>query len=64
VDLTDRELAVAQLIADGLTNQTIARTLYLSVRTIESLVAALRRKLGVPSRAAIAAVHSSQLVTG
>jgi DNA-binding CsgD family transcriptional regulator/tetratricopeptide (TPR) repeat protein len=61
VDLSDRELQVARLIVTGHTNQTIAAKLYLSTRTIESLVAHLRRKLGVPSRAAIAAAVTGHL---
>ncbi|GAB3892901.1 hypothetical protein GCM10029964_068660 [Kibdelosporangium lantanae] len=61
VELSDRELQVARLIVNGDTNQTIAARLYLSTRTIESLVAGLRRKLGVPSRAAIAAAVAGHL---
>jgi DNA-binding NarL/FixJ family response regulator len=44
-----------RLIANGYTNQMIASNLYLSLRTVEGLVARIRRKLGAPSRAAIAA---------
>jgi pimeloyl-ACP methyl ester carboxylesterase/DNA-binding CsgD family transcriptional regulator len=53
--LTDRELQVAQLIADGLTNQAIARRLAIAPRTAETHAENIRRKLTVNSRAQIAA---------
>jgi DNA-binding CsgD family transcriptional regulator/pimeloyl-ACP methyl ester carboxylesterase len=53
--LTDRELEVAELIAEGLTNQAIARRLSVAPRTAEAHVENIRRKLGVRSRAQIAA---------
>jgi pimeloyl-ACP methyl ester carboxylesterase/DNA-binding CsgD family transcriptional regulator len=53
--LTDRELEVAQLIAEGLTNQAIAGRLSVAPRTAEAHVENIRRKLGVRSRAQIAA---------
>jgi pimeloyl-ACP methyl ester carboxylesterase/DNA-binding CsgD family transcriptional regulator len=52
--LTARELQVADLIADGLTNATIAEALGVSVRTVDSHVEHLRTKLGVRARAQIA----------
>jgi pimeloyl-ACP methyl ester carboxylesterase/DNA-binding CsgD family transcriptional regulator len=53
--LTDRELEVAELIAEGLTNQSIARRLSVAPRTAEAHVENIRRKLDVHSRAQIAA---------
>jgi len=53
--LTGRELEVAELIAEGLTNQAIARRLSVAPRTAESHVENIRRKLEVRSRAQIAA---------
>ena len=53
--LTGRELEVATLIADGLTNQAIASRLAIAPRTAEAHVENIRRKLGVRSRAQIAA---------
>jgi len=53
--LTGRELEVAGLIAEGLTNQAIARKLSIAPRTAEAHVENIRRKLGVRSRAQIAA---------
>jgi pimeloyl-ACP methyl ester carboxylesterase len=52
--LTDRELEVAELVAEGLTNQSIARRLSVAPRTAEAHVENIRRKLGVRSRAQIA----------
>ena len=48
--LTDRQLDVLPLIAEGLTNGEIAERLVLSVRTVDSHVAAILTKLGVSSR--------------
>ena len=53
--LTDRELQVAELVAEGLTNQAIARRLSVAPRTAEAHVENIRRKLEVRSRAQIAA---------
>lgn len=48
---TTRELEVAQLIAEGHSNKEIARTLDLSVKTVESHRAAALRKAGVHTAA-------------
>jgi len=53
--LTGRELEVAALVAEGLTNQAIARRLAVAPRTAEAHVENIRRKLQVRSRAQIAA---------
>jgi pimeloyl-ACP methyl ester carboxylesterase/DNA-binding CsgD family transcriptional regulator len=53
--LTGRELEVAELVAEGLTNNAIARRLSVAPRTAEAHVENIRRKLGVRSRAQIAA---------
>jgi pimeloyl-ACP methyl ester carboxylesterase/DNA-binding CsgD family transcriptional regulator len=52
--LTGRELQVAALVAEGLTNQAIARRLGIAARTAEAHVENIRRKLEVRSRAQIA----------
>jgi DNA-binding CsgD family transcriptional regulator len=49
--LTERESQVVGLLADGLTNTEIAAQLVVSGRTVDHHVAAILRKLGVPSRA-------------
>jgi pimeloyl-ACP methyl ester carboxylesterase/DNA-binding CsgD family transcriptional regulator len=53
--LTDREFEVAELVTEGLTNHAIARRLSIGPRTVETHVENVRRKLGVHSRAQIAA---------
>ena len=53
--LTPRELEVAELVAEGLTNPAIARRLYLSRPTVASHVAHILARLDFSSRAQIAA---------
>lgn len=48
--LTVREYEVASLVADGLSNQEIAKALFLSRRTVEAHMSRIFRKLGVRSR--------------
>jgi DNA-binding CsgD family transcriptional regulator/tetratricopeptide (TPR) repeat protein len=50
VGLTDRQVDVLRLLAEGLTNVEIAERLVVSVRTVDSHVAAILAKLGVQSR--------------
>jgi DNA-binding CsgD family transcriptional regulator len=52
--LTPREREVALLIAAGLTNSELARRLYISPKTAAVHVSSILRKLGVPSRTAVA----------
>ncbi|MFL6062191.1 MAG: ATP-binding protein [Marmoricola sp.] len=52
--LTRREREVAELVADGASNRAIAEQLVLSVRTVETHVENLLRKLGVPARGDVA----------
>jgi non-specific serine/threonine protein kinase len=53
--LTPRQLEVAALIAEGLTNRMIGRRLGISEKTAEIHVSNLMSRLGVPSRAGVAA---------
>ena len=53
VPLTDRELEVARLVAQGLSNPEVADNLVLSVRTVESHMNRIMRKLKVSSRQAV-----------
>jgi ATP/maltotriose-dependent transcriptional regulator MalT len=53
--LTAREREVATLIAQGKSNREIAETLVLSPRTVEVHIANIMSKLGIASRAQIAA---------
>jgi predicted ATPase/DNA-binding CsgD family transcriptional regulator len=52
--VTEREAEVLSAVAERLRNREIAERLHVSVRTVESHVAALLRKLGVTDRAALA----------
>lgn len=54
--LTTRERQVAGLVREGLTNRLIARRLYISEKTVEMHLSRVFTKLGVPSRAALAAL--------
>ncbi|GAA1062048.1 LuxR C-terminal-related transcriptional regulator [Agromyces bracchium] len=53
--LTPRQREIADLIADGRTNKEIARLLLITVRTVETHVEHLFARLGVSSRAQVAA---------
>jgi DNA-binding CsgD family transcriptional regulator/sugar lactone lactonase YvrE len=53
--LTRREQEVAALVAEGLTNRQIADRLFISERTADRHLEHIRQKLGVSSRASVAA---------
>ncbi len=53
--LTERERAIAQLIAKGASNPEIAQQLFLSRKTVERHVSTVLRKAGVRNRAELAA---------
>jgi DNA-binding CsgD family transcriptional regulator len=55
--LTARQVAVLELLREGLTNAEIAERLVLSVRTVDHHVAAILSKLGVSSRREAAALE-------
>ncbi|MCT9929272.1 AAA family ATPase [Planotetraspora sp. A-T 1434] len=56
--LSPREMEVAQLVADGLTNQQVAQRLFLSVRTVETHLSRIFAKLEVSSRVGVATALS------
>ena len=62
--LTDRELEVAALVAEGLTNKEVATRLRLSVRTAENHVLNVMNKLGLDNRAQLAAWFTRSRLTG
>ncbi|MGW9157079.1 ATP-binding protein [Microbacterium sp. NPDC055665] len=57
--LTAREWEVASLIAEGLSNQSIAQRLVLSVRTVHGHVQRVLTKLNMTSRTQVAAWYST-----
>ncbi|GAB2551315.1 response regulator [Leucobacter ruminantium] len=52
-ELTDREVEVLDLVARGLDNGSIARTLVLTSKTVRNYVYAIITKLGAPDRSAL-----------
>jgi DNA-binding CsgD family transcriptional regulator len=52
--LSGRQLEIAVLVAEGLTNREIGDRLFLSEKTVETHLSHVFRKLGVSSRAAVA----------
>ena len=48
--LTERELEVLRLVAEGLSNKEIAQRLQMTRRTVEFHVSNILKKLGVTSR--------------
>lgn len=57
--LSARERQVLTLLADGLTNREVASELSVSVRTVESVRAGLRNRLGLVTRADLVAYARS-----
>src|SRR6266511_3550127 len=62
--LTERERAIARLIAAGASNPEIAQELFLSRKTVERHVSNLLKKVGVRNRAELAARVSELEVEG
>jgi len=64
LELTERELEVLALLADGLSNRAIAGQLHLAESTVKGYVATLLEKLGVDSRLqAVVRAHRDGLLT-
>lgn len=61
--LTDRELAVLEAVARGLTNRAVAKDLFISEATVKTHLVHVYEKLGVDSRtAAVAAAREAGLI--
>lgn len=54
-DLTDRELEIVNLVAQGLTNREMSHCLHISVDGVKQRLKRLYRKVGVANRAALVA---------
>lgn len=62
--LSDREIEVLQLLADGMSNKEIAGSLFISTQTVKTHIAHIFDKLGVSDRTeAVAAALRRGLVT-
>lgn len=56
--MTERELEVLQLVAEGLTNREVGERMYISTRTVGAHLERCMSKLGVSTRGA--AVHEAR----
>jgi DNA-binding CsgD family transcriptional regulator len=63
-ELTRRQLEIARLVADDLTNRQIAARLFLSERTVETHVTNILNKLGLNSRTRIGRWLAEQTEAG
>lgn len=61
--LTGAECKVAALVAGGASNRQIAQTLFVTVRTVETHLTSVYRKLGVGHRAALASALPPRALT-
>jgi DNA-binding CsgD family transcriptional regulator len=52
--LTPRELSVAKLVAQGMSNRELAAKLFLADKTVKNLVSAILQKLGFDNRTQVA----------
>jgi DNA-binding NarL/FixJ family response regulator len=59
--LSKREVEIAELVAQGLSNKEIATRVFLSERTIETHVSNILNKLGVNSRVEISSWVAREL---
>jgi DNA-binding NarL/FixJ family response regulator len=59
--LTDRERQILKLIADGLTNQEIARSINLAEKTVKNYVTSLLLKLGLSHRTQAAVYYVKRI---
>jgi DNA-binding CsgD family transcriptional regulator len=57
--LTEREQAIARMVAGGATNNDVARRLYISTKTVEYHLGNIYAKLGISSRRQLATVFGS-----
>jgi DNA-binding CsgD family transcriptional regulator len=61
--MTDSELAVARLVAQGLTNREVAEQLFVSPHTVSSHLRSVFTKLGINSRLALASTAAEHDTT-
>jgi predicted ATPase/DNA-binding CsgD family transcriptional regulator len=61
-EISPREAEVLELVGEHLTNTEIAERLFISIRTVESHVSSLLRKLDQPDRRSLAALAADRAV--
>lgn len=59
--LTEREMEVASMIADGFTNRQIASALYITDGTVKNYVSSIYSKLGIKDRTKLAIYYRSHM---
>jgi DNA-binding CsgD family transcriptional regulator len=64
VDLTRRQRRIAVLIGEGMTSAQIAARLEIAERTVDSHAEHIRKRLGLHSRAQIAAWAVREMLAG
>jgi DNA-binding CsgD family transcriptional regulator len=60
--LTPRELQIAELVAEGLTNENIGKSLWITENSVKGALKRMFRKLNVSSRAELVAKLASKIV--
>jgi DNA-binding CsgD family transcriptional regulator len=62
--LTETELSVTELVAEGLTNRQIAKRLWRSRHTIDTHLRHIFHKLGINSRVELVRIATSRTLAG
>lgn len=60
--LSEREMEIGSLIADGMTNRQIANTLYLSEGTVKNYISEIYKKLGTSNRTKVGILIGNMMV--
>ena len=63
IELTQTERQVAELVCNGLSNREVAARMFISMRTVESCLSRVYRKVGVQSRTQLARTYRADSPT-